>query len=70
MGMYVARWALASSRPQLLSSLKCSSAQLFQPAAYYSPNSKCRDIEYKPIRSVLVANRGDPTTQKVPFQIT
>jgi hypothetical protein len=35
----------------------CPTTQLYQSQANYSPN-KCKDVEYKPIRSVLVANRG------------
>lgn len=75
MATYISRWALSKS-PTLLSGWKCSAAQLYQPAAHYSPH-RCRDVEYKPIRSVLVANRGQfpcPNSLIIlfthPFEIT
>ena len=60
-GTLVSKWGLAggTSHLRLLNSRTiCPAAQLYQLHAHYSPNSQCRDVQYKPIRSVLVANRG------------
>ena len=59
-GTLVSRWGLAGCSHLKLLNVKtvCPAAQLYQLNAHYSPNSKCQDVQYKPIRSVLVANRG------------
>jgi pyruvate carboxylase len=58
LGACVSRWGLTGLPLRLLNSKTCCpTTQLYQSQANYSPN-KCKDVEYKPIRSVLVANRG------------
>nr|CAH0109711.1 unnamed protein product [Daphnia galeata] len=59
LGACVSRWGLTGLPLRLLNSKTCCpTTQLYQSQANYSPN-KCKDVEYKPIRSVLVANRGE-----------
>lgn len=59
LGACVSRWGLTGLPLRLLNNKNCCpSTQLYLSQANYSPN-KCKDVEYKPIRSVLVANRGE-----------
>jgi len=53
----VSHWGFSSLRT--LKTKIYPAAQSLNSSHFYSTASNCKDVEYKPIRSVLVANRGE-----------